>query len=274
MRLRLVLLVCLTALFIAGSSGTALSQDFLLATTTSTDNTGLLDYLAPKFEKDTGMELKWTAVGTGKALELGRNCDADALLVHAPKAEKRYVENGYGVDRTQVMYNDFIIIGPESDPANVKGLKVQQALRRIEAKGADFASRGDDSGTHKNELQLWQAASDGAPAGESWYIETGQGMMSTIRVATEKGAYTMADRGTYIKYADNFDGEPPLKVLVEGDKILFNQYSAMAVNPERCDNVNYEAAQEFIDWITSEYTQNAIDDYELLGKTLFTPNAQ
>jgi tungstate transport system substrate-binding protein len=265
-------LVCL--LLLVGAAGPAAAQDLLLATTTSTDNTGLLDELAPMFEQDTGITLKWTAVGTGKALELGRNCDADALLVHAPKAEKSYVENGYGVDRTQVMYNDFIIIGPPEDPAGIKGMKVTQALSRIQAKGAGFASRGDDSGTHKNELQLWQAAEDGAPSGESWYMETGQGMMATIRVAAEKGAYTMADRGTYIKYADNFDGDPPLKVLVEGDEILFNQYSVMAVNPDRCDNVDYEAAQEFMGWITSDSVQKAIGSYKLLGKTLFTPNAE
>ncbi len=246
----------------------------MLATTTSTDNTGLLDELAPMFEKDTRIKLKWVAVGTGKALELGRNCDADALLVHAPKAEKRYVENGYGVDRAQIMYNDFIIIGPPGDPAGIRDMKVTKALSRIEAKGAVFASRGDDSGTHKNELQLWKAAGAGTPGGKQWYMETGQGMMSTIRVAAEKDAYTMADRGTFIKYADNFDGDPPLEVLVEGDKILFNQYSAMAVNPERCDNVDYEAAQEFIDWITSEHVQKAIGEYRLLGRSLFTPSAR
>lgn len=271
-RMLITLLVCLS--LVLGATGPAAAQDLLLATTTSTDNTGLLDELAPMFEKDTGIELKWTAVGTGKALELGRNCDADALLVHAPKAEKRYVENGYGVDRTRVMYNDFILIGPPHDPAGIKGMKVTRALSRIEAKGTDFASRGDDSGTHKNELQLWLAAGDGAPSGKSWYMETGQGMMSTIRVAAEKDAYTMADRGTFIKYADNFEGDPPLEVLVEGDKILFNQYSAMAVNPERCENVDYEAAQEFIDWITSDRVQKAIGDYKLLGKRLFTPNAK
>jgi len=264
----------LCLLLLIGAAGPVAAQDLLLATTTSTDNTGLLDELAPMFKQDTGIKLNWTAVGTGKALELGRNCDADALLVHAPNAEKRYVENGYGVDRTQIMYNDFIIIGPPGDPAGIKGMEVTKALSRIEAEGADFASRGDDSGTHKNELQLWKAAGDGAPSGKSWYMETGQGMMATIRVAAEKNAYTMADRGTYIKYADNFDGNPPLAVLVEGDEILFNQYSAMAVNPDRCENVDFESARKFINWITSEHVQKAIGEYRLLGKTLFTPNAE
>ncbi|MEF8943723.1 MAG: substrate-binding domain-containing protein, partial [Desulfohalobiaceae bacterium] len=261
MRIHPALAIGLLSLLLLCASAPATAGDLLLATTTSTDNTGLLDDLAPMFEKETGITLKWIAVGTGKALELGRNCDADALLVHAPKAEKRYVENGYGVDRTRVMYNDFILIGPPEDPAGMKGMKVTQALSRIEAEGADFASRGDNSGTHKNERKLWQATGDGAPDGDQWYMETGQGMMSTIRVAAEKDAYTMADRGTFIKYADNFDGDPPLKVLVEGDKILFNQYSAMAINPEHCDNVDHESAQAFLDWITSEHVQNAIGEY-------------
>ena len=265
----LIMLILLTA-----QPGLAAERDLLLATTSSTDNTGLLDELAPMFRQDTGIKLKWIAVGTGKALELGRNCDADALLVHAPKAEKRYVDNGYGVDRTRVMSNDFIIIGPPEDPAGIKGMKVTRALSQIEAKGAAFASRGDDSGTHKNELHLWKAAEDGTPNGERWYMETGQGMMSAIQVAAEKGAYTLADRGTYIKYADNYDGDPPLKVLVEGDEMLFNQYSAMAVNPKRCDNVDQESTQRFIDWLTSDRVQKAIGEYKLLGKTLFTPNAK
>ena len=274
MSLNRAIVSSLLCLLLLCASAPAAAEDLLLATTTSTDNTGLLDELAPMFEKDTGIELKWVAVGTGKALELGRNCDADALLVHAPKAEKRYVENGYGVDRTQVMYNDFIIIGPEEDPAKIKGMKVTKALSRIEAEGAAFASRGDDSGTHKNELQLWQAAGDGAPEDASWYMETGQGMMATIRVAAEKGAYTLADRGTYIKYADTYDGHPPLRVLVEGDEILFNQYSALAVNPERCGNVDHESARQLINWITSDRVQEAIGEYRLLGRRLFAPNAK
>jgi tungstate transport system substrate-binding protein len=255
-------------------SGAASAQSLLMATTTSTDNTGLLDYLAPKFQRDTGIELKWTAVGTGKALELGRNCDADVLLVHAPPAEKRYVDNGYGMNRTRVMYNDFVIIGPPGDPAGVEGVSVTGALQEIRADGATFVSRGDDSGTHKKELGLWKEAGLQAPAKRGWYLETGQGMMATIRVAAERDGYTLADRGTYIKYAENFGGEPPLTVLVEGDKALFNQYSVMAVNPENCPNVQHERAQKFIHWITSPETQQEIASYQLLGKKLFTPNAR
>ncbi len=272
--MRFKFLFCSIILFICCLPGSVLAQDLMMATTTSTDNTGLLDYLAPKFEQDTGINLKWTAVGTGKALEIGKNCDVDILLVHAPKAEKRYVKNGYAVDRKQIMYNDFVIIGPPEDPANIQGESVNKALKTISDQKTLFVSRGDDSGTHKNELSLWKDANIDLPERAKWYLETGQGMLSTIRITAERNGYTMTDRGTYIKYADNFEGDPPLKILVQGDKILFNQYSVMAVNPERCANVKYDLAQEFIAWISSDKIQNAIADYQLLGKTLFTPNAK
>ncbi len=260
--------------FVCCLPGSLLAKDLMMATTTSTDNTGLLDYLAPKFEQDTGIKLKWTAVGTGKALELGKNCDVDVLLVHAPAAEKRFVEKGYGLDRTQVMYNDFVIIGPPEDPANIQGNSVSEALISILENKSLFVSRGDDSGTNKKELLLWEKTDITIPDRAKWYLETGQGMISTIRITTERNGYTLTDRGTYIKYADNFEGKPPLKILVQGDKILFNQYSVLTVNPERCDNVKYDLAQIFIKWITSDQIQNAIADYKLLGKTLFTPNAK
>ena len=261
-------------IFICFLPGSLLAQGLMMATTTSTDNTGLLDYLAPKFEQDTGINLKWTAVGTGKALEIGRNCDVDLLLVHAPDAEKRYVQNGYGFDRTPIMYNDFVIIGPPKDPANIQGKSVSRALNSISENNSLFVSRGDDSGTHKKELSLWKNADINVPDRAKWYLETGQGMLSTIRIAAERNGYTMTDRGSYIKYSDNFEGNPPLNILVQGDKILFNQYSVLAIDPERCDNVKYDLAQEFMEWIASDKIQNAIADYKLLGKTLFTPNAK
>ncbi len=250
------------------------AQSLMMATTTSTDNTGLLDELAPMFEKDTGIELKWTAVGTGKALELGRNCDVDVLLVHAPQAEKIYIEKGYGVDRAEVMFNDFVIIGSQDDPAEIKGMSVDQALQTLADKQQGFASRGDDSGTNKKERLLWSSTGLQAPEKGDWYLETGQGMLPTIRIAAERDLYTLTDRGTYIKYAHSLDGNPPLDILVEGDQPLFNQYSVIAVNPDNCPNVKYDLATRFSEWITSDKVQQAIEDFKLLGKKLFNPNAK
>jgi tungstate transport system substrate-binding protein len=246
----------------------------MMATTTSTDNTGLLDELAPAFQEATGIELRWIAVGTGNALELGKNCDVDVLLVHAPDLEKTYIADGYGTDRHQVMYNDFVIIGPPDDPAGVKGMTAVEALKTIRSKEAAFASRGDNSGTHAKELELWENAGIKEPDKESWYIQTGQGMLNTINIAAERNAYTLTDRGTFIKYEANHDGNPPLVILVEGDESLFNQYSVIAVNPGRCQNVKYDLAMKFIEWMLSDEAQQKIADFRLLGKQLFTPNAK
>jgi tungstate transport system substrate-binding protein len=245
-----------------------------MATTTSTDNTGLLDYLKPEFEKATGIELQWISAGTGKALKMGENCDVDVLLVHAPAAEKKYVAAGFGVDRREVMFNDFVIIGPKADPAGVKGMSVKDALQTIAKKNAAFISRGDDSGTNKKEISLWKSTGAAVPEKESWYVQSGQGMLATINMAKEKNGYTMTDRGTYIKYADNLKGNPPLVILVEGDDILKNQYSVMLVNPKHCTNVQVDLAKKFSDWICSPSTQKLIADFRLLNKQLFTPNAQ
>jgi tungstate transport system substrate-binding protein len=233
-----------------------------------------LDYLAPHFTKATGIELRWTAVGTGKALKLGENCDVDVLLVHAPAAEKAYVEAGHGVDRREVMFNDFVIIGPDADPAGIKGKSVAEALSAVAAKEAVFASRGDNSGTHKKELSLWKAAGKAVPEKDKWYVQTGQGMLATINIAAERGGYTMTDRGTYIKYEDTQGGNPPLKILVEGDAVLKNQYSVLAINPEKCENAQYELAQKFSDWLAGAEAQKLIGDFKLLGKQLFKPNAK
>ena len=246
----------------------------MLATTTSTDNTGLLDYLAPHFKKATGIELRWTATGTGKALKLGESCDVDVLLVHAPSAEKKYVQDGFGINRREVMYNDFVIIGPSQDPAGIKGQSVNQALEAIRVKQAFFVSRGDNSGTHKKELSLWGTAGLTVPEKEKWYVQTGQGMLATINIAAERSGYTMTDRGTYIKYEDNLKGNPPLQILVEGDAVLLNQYSVIAVNPRRCANVKHDLATSFSDWLSGQQAQTLIRDFKLLGKQLFIPNAQ
>jgi tungstate transport system substrate-binding protein len=251
------------------------NKTLMMATTTSTANTGLLDELiVPKFLKDTGIEIKFVAVGTGKALKMAENCDVDVVLVHAPSAEQAYVDKGVLMDRKELMYNDFVIIGPESDPAGVKGMQVAEALKTIAAKQAVFASRGDNSGTNKKELSLWKAAEMAVPEKADWYVQTGQGMLPTINIANEKNGYTMTDRGTYIKYSDTKGGNPPLKVLVEGDKVLFNQYSALAVNPGKCQSAQYDLAKQFIAWMATPETQAAIGDFKLLGKNLFIPNAK
>lgn len=268
--------VIISLLIFAPGPSRSETQVLRMATTTSTDNTGLLDYLAPKFKKDAGIELQWVAVGTGKALELGKNCDVSVLLVHAPAAEEKYVKEGYGVDRKRVMYNDFVIIGPKNDPAGIKGLPVVQAMQKIAEKKANFVSRGDNSGTNKKELALWKDAGiDVAGLDKKpWYIQTGQGMIATIKVAEERDAYTLTDRGTFIKYESLNKGNPPLVVLVEGDPKLFNQYSVMAVNPKRCPSAKYELAKKFEQWITSPAVQKDIAAFRLMGKQLFVPNAK
>ncbi len=250
------------------------NQELMMATTTSTDNTGLLDYLIPHFEKDTGIVLKWTATGTGKALKLGQNCDVDVLLVHAPPAEKKYIAKGYGKDRREVMYNDFVIIGPKNDPASVKGKNISGALNLIKSKNSIFVSRGDDSGTNKKEKLLWKNAHITQPDKEKWYVQTGQGMLATINVTAERNGYTMTDRGTYIKYQAQKGGNAPLIVLVEGDKILLNQYSVLTLNPKNCPNAKYHLALKFSDWMASQKAQTLIKEFRLLGKELFIPNAK
>ncbi|MEA4858449.1 substrate-binding domain-containing protein [Solidesulfovibrio sp.] len=249
------------------------SVTLMMATTTSTDDTGLLPVLAEAFRKDTGIELKWVAVGTGKALEHGKNCDVDVLLVHAPAAEKKFVEEGSGLNRTEVMYNDFVLVGPAADPAKVKGKTTAEALAAIAAAKAPFVSRGDDSGTHKMEQALWKGANLPLPDKESWYASAGQGMLQTMTMAGERGAYTLADRGTYIAYEDQAKGKPALVVLVAGDKPLLNQYSVISVNPEKCKNVKFEAAETFRNWLASAKGQKVVGDFTLKGKKLFTPNA-
>ena len=275
MRRLLVVFICLALVicFLPVSSP-AQEKNLMMATTTSTDNTGLLDYLAPKFKEATGIELKWTATGTGKALRLGENCDVDILMVHAPPAEKKFVCDGFGVDRREIMYNDFVIIGPAGDPAGIKGKSIKNALQTIMSKHAVFVSRGDDSGTHKKERSLWKAADLEVPEKQNWYIQTGQGMLASINIAAERNGYTMTDRGTYIKYEDNLKGNPPLKILVQGDAVLLNQYSVIAINVTHCPKANYDMAKQFIEWIAGAEAQQLIKDFKLLGKPLFTPNAK
>ena len=260
------------SLFATGAYGEG-DKVLMMATTTSTDNTGLLDYLAPSLNKATGIELRWTAVGTGKALKLAENCDVDLLMVHAPEAEKDFLEKGFGVDRREIMANDFVVIGPAGDPAGIKGKPIERALTTLREKQVAFVSRGDNSGTHKKERFLWKDAGLQIPEKENWYIQTGQGMLSTIHIAVERNGYTLTDRGTYIKYEANKGGNPPLKIMVEGGDVLLNQYSVMAVCPKHCPKVKHALAMQFIKWITGPDGQRMIGEFKLLGKPLFTPNA-
>jgi tungstate transport system substrate-binding protein len=258
----------------AGNSNAAEDGEALMmATTTSTDNTGLLDYLMPSFTSRTGIEIRWTSTGTGKALKLGENCDVDVLLVHAPQAEMAFVDSGFGTDRKQVMYNDFVLIGPPEDPAGIKGKKVDAALQAIKSSNSPFVSRGDNSGTNKKEIALWKLADIPTPEQEPWYRQSGQGMLATINVAAELKGYTLTDRGTYIKYESVAGGNPALVILVEGDKELLNQYSVIPVNPKHCPSVKYDKAQTFSDWMASDEAQKLIGEFTLLGKQLFIPNA-
>ncbi len=244
-----------------------------LATTTSTENSGLLDDILPHFEEKYSTRVNVVAVGTGQAMEMGKNGDADVLLVHAEATEIEFVNDGYGVDRHRVMYNDFIIVGPEDDPAGLKetaGADAAKALSIISENKVPFASRGDDSGTHKKELELWQAAGI-EPEGD-WYKSVGQGMGATLNFANEQEAYTMTDRATYLSMSDELD----LVILVEGDELMFNQYGVIKVNPEKHTGINKEGADRFVEWIISDEVQQKISDFgkDEYGQSLFVPNAE
>jgi tungstate transport system substrate-binding protein len=268
-----VLLLLLASLIPANFAG-AQEKVLLMATTTSTEDTGLLNVLAPEFKKASGIDLRWTATGTGKALKLGESCDVDVLMVHAPDAEKKFVADGFGINRKEIMYNDFVIIGPAADPAGVKGKGVKDALQAIQAKKANFVSRGDKSGTHMMELDLWKVSGAAVPDKEAWYAQAGQGMIATITIAAEKNGYTLTDRGTYIKYENNMQGNPPLKILVEGDRTLLNQYSVIAVNPAKCPKAKVDLATKFSNWIAGPEGQKLIREFKVMGKALFTANAK
>ena len=248
-------------------------EELLMATTTSTDNTGLLEYLMPSFTEKTGIGIRWISTGTGKALKLGENCDVDVLLVHAPQAEIDFVDKGFGIDRRPVMYNDFVLIGPPGDPAGIKGKNVTGALQAIRSSNNVFVSRGDNSGTNKKEQALWKLADVPTPEQEEWYRQSGQGMLATINMAAELKGYTLTDRGTYIKYESVAGGNPDLAIVVEGDPDLLNQYSVIPVNPAHCPTVKHDKAQSFSAWMGSSEAQMLIGEFKLLDKQLFTPNA-
>jgi tungstate transport system substrate-binding protein len=248
-----------------------LAQRFItVASTTSTEQSGLFKHLLPIFAKKTGIQVRVVALGTGQALDVARRGDADVVFVHAKNAEEKFVAEGHGVKRMPVMYNDFVLIGPKSDPARVAGGKdIVEALRRVKATDAAFVSRGDRSGTHMAELDLWKAAQiDIAKDRGPWYRETGQGMGPTLNTASSMNAYVLADRATWLAFKNRGD----LAILVEGDKRLFNQYGVILVNPDKHASVKRADAQAFIDWLISEEGQKAIAGYSIAGERLFFPN--
>jgi tungstate transport system substrate-binding protein len=253
--------------------GSAFAQgEIICASTTSTENSGLFGYILPLFEKKTGIKVKVVARGTGAAIEMGKRGDADVAFVHAKEQELKAVEEGFFVDRHDVMYNDFVIIGPADDPAKIKGVKsAAEAFRKI-AGTSLFVSRGDKSGTNTKELSLWKKIRI-EPKGEKWYLEVGQGMEKTQRIANEKRAYTLTDRGTWLATKDKDKLE--MVIVLEGDPGLFNQYGVMAVNPEKFKHVKYREAMEFVNWLISKEGQQAIASFkDKNGNALFIPNAK
>lgn len=262
----------LLALAIALPAASASDPSFILASTTDVQDSGLLDHLLPQFRKDTGIEVRVVATGTGAALDMGARCDAAGLLTHAKQQELKYVADGRGIDRQDVMYNAFIIVGPAADPAHVAGMTdVTAAMTKIYHDQAPFLSRGDKSGTNDRELELWQAAHlDPQPASGKWYRETGSGMGATLNTARAMGAYTLTDNATWA----NFKNKGDLKIVVQGDPRLRNQYGVMLVNPARCPKARTDLARKFVDWMVSPQGQQAIGAYRIGGMQLYHPDAK
>ena len=267
--LRLFYRIALLGLVAMTQAQASDSKLIRMATTTSTDNSGLLNVILPKFSAQTGYKVHVIAVGTGKALRLGRDGDVDIVLVHAPNAENEFVRSGYGLLRHSVMFNDFVIVGPQQDPAGVAGSRgIQQAFKKISSGKSLFISRGDNSGTHKKERNIWSKVEIKPQGG--WYREVGQGMGKVLQMADELNAYTLTDRGTWLAYEDRVD----LKIAFEGDPSLHNPYGIIAVNPERYPDINIDGASSLIDWITDvDKGQKLIGEFRLRGKQLFTPMA-
>ena len=264
----------LSAAIIAASltpAAGAAERFITVASTTSTQNSGLFDYILPLFEKKTGIQVRVVAVGTGQAIRLARNGDADVLFVHHRPSEEKFVAEGFGVRRFGVMYNDFVVVGPDDDPARIAGMTdAAAALKKIAGARAPFVSRGDDSGTHKNELGLWRAAGvDVVRASGSWYRETGSGMGATLNTASAMQGYALADRGTWL----SFRNRAGMRVLVEGDERLFNPYGVILVNPRKFPHVKADLGRAFIAWLISPEGQAAIGAFRINGEVLFKPNA-
>jgi len=270
MSFRLLSLAFVIVLGVAGGRAAADDRSIVVASTTSTQDSGLFGYLLPIFKAKTGIDVKVIAQGTGQALDTARRGDADVVFVHAKAQEEKFVAEGFGVKRFDVMYNDFVLIGPKGDPAGIKGKDIETALKTIRDKAVPFVSRGDRSGTHAAELALWkQAGIDIAAAKGPWYREIGQGMGAALNTANAMNAYVLSDRGTWISFANRGD----LDIVVEGDKRLFNQYGVMLVNPDKYPSVKKDLGQAFVDWLISAEGQAAIAGYKIGGQQLFFPDA-
>ncbi len=268
---RRILIFATAIAVLAAAPALAQNKSIVVASTTSTQDSGLFGHILPLFKAKTGIDVKVVAQGTGQALDTGRRGDADVVFVHARPQEEKFVADGFGVKRYPVMYNDFILVGPKSDPAGAKGKDIVAGLKAIKAKAAPFISRGDKSGTHAAERALWRIAGidvAGADKG-SWYREIGQGMGAALNTASAANAYVLADRGTWLTFKNRGD----LAIVVEGDSRLFNQYGVILVNPTKHPHVKQDLGQAFIDWLTSPEGQNAIADYRINGQQLFFPNA-
>ena len=270
---RILSIFLLLALLLGACAPAAPSNpNLILATTTSTQDSGLLDVLIPLFETESGYRVQTVAVGSGQAMKMGEEGNADVLLVHAPASEVTFMENGFGQDRALVMHNDFIIVGPATDPAGIKGKPAVDALKLMSSENGTFVSRGDDSGTHKAELALWKRAElDPKASAPVWYLESGQGMGATLTIASEKSAYTLTDRATYLANKGNLQ----LEVLVEGDQSLLNVYHVITVNSEKRPKVNYDGAMAFLEFMTASSTQEVIGQFgvDKFGQPLFYPDA-
>ena len=259
------------AALLAAQQASAQATFITVSSTTSTEQSGLFKDLLPHFTKATGIEVRVVALGTGQALDMARRGDADVVFVHDKVAEEKFVAEGFGVKRFEVMYNDFVIVGPKSDPAKARGKDVLEGLKKIAAAGAPFASRADKSGTHAAEMRYWKAAGvDPTQSKTTWYKETGSGMGPTLNTASAMNAYALTDRGTWLSFKNR--GE--LEIVVEGDQRLFNQYGVMLVNPAKHPHVKREAGQKFVDWVISPEGQKAIASYKINGEQLFFPNAK
>ncbi len=269
---RALLTAIATALSLAATPLLAEDKFIVLSSTTSTEQSGLFAHLLPIFEKKTGIKVRVVALGTGQALDMGRRGDADVVFVHDKAAEEKFVADGFALERKEVMYNDFVLIGPKADPAGVAGSReILDALKKIEAAKAPFVSRGDKSGTHAAELRYWKAAGiDPDKQKGPWYRDTGSGMGPALNTAASMDAYILADRGTWL----SFKNRAELTIVVEGDQRLFNQYGVMLVNPAKHAHVKKELGQQFVDWVLSAEGQQAIADYKIGGQQLFFPNAR
>lgn len=269
--IRRLFLSTLIALSMPATQVYAQEKSIVVSSTTSTEQSGLFNYILPIFKMKTGIEVKVVAVGTGQALDIGRRGDADVVFVHDKPAEEKFVEDGYSTKRYEVMYNDFVLIGPKSDPAKISGSKdIQAALQKIAAAQTPFVSRADKSGTHAAELRYWKAAGVTPSSSQSWYKETGSGMGPALNTASAMNGYILADRATWISFKNRGD----LIIVVQGDPKLFNQYGVMLVNPMKFPHVKKAQGQEFIDWLISKNGQDVIASYKIDGEQLFFPNAK